>query len=95
MKARRLIESSSFGPHTLHVLSQAFDDAWSQIAHHFDGEKDEARTRLAHAVLVVAREDSDDPERIKNEALQVIALAYREHLGDQSASVEGEQPRPS
>jgi hypothetical protein len=94
MKARRLIESSSFGPHTLHVLSQAFDDAWNQIAHHFGGETEGARTRLAHAVLVVAREDSNDPERVKNEALQVMALAYRDHL-NRSADAEADQPRPS
>ena len=36
------------------------------------------RTRLAHACLIVARDDSDDPERIKMDALQVMALAYRE-----------------
>jgi hypothetical protein len=34
--------------------------------------------RLAHAVLVVVREDSNDPEKLKNAALQVMALAYRE-----------------
>ena len=90
MQHRQLIENSSFGPATLHVLSQAFDAAWSQIAHHFDGAIEEARTRLAHAVLIVAREDSEDPERVKNEALQVLALAYRGHL-DRSADAKGEQ----
>ena len=80
MRARRLIETSTFDPKTLHVLFQAFDEAWSEIADHFDNEPTEieqARLRLAHAVLIVAREDSDDPERLKNDALQVMALAYR------------------
>ena len=80
MKARRLIESSTFPPETLHTVFKAFDDAWSEISHHFNGDANEVergRTRLAHAVLVVAREDSDDADRIKNDALQVMALAYR------------------
>ena len=80
MRARRLIENSTFDPKTLHVLFQAFDEAWGEIANHFNNEPKEveqARLRLAHAVLIVTREDSDDPERIKNEALQVMALAYR------------------
>jgi hypothetical protein len=33
---------------------------------------------LFYACLVVARDGSDDPERIKVDALQVMALAYRE-----------------
>jgi hypothetical protein len=80
MRARRLIETSTFGPKTLHVLFQAFDEAWIEIADHFNNEPKEieqARLRLAPAVLVVAREDSDDPERLKNDALQIMALAYR------------------
>jgi hypothetical protein len=33
---------------------------------------------LAHACLIVARDGSDDPERIKIDALQVMGLAYRQ-----------------
>lgn len=80
MQARRLIENSAFEPAILHVIFQAFDDAWAEIAHHFNGdsrEVEQARTRLAHAVLIVARDGSDDPERLKDDALQVMALAYR------------------
>jgi hypothetical protein len=78
MKARRLIEASTFEPETLEVIFQAFDDAWSEISHHFADEHEKARLRLAHAMLVVAREDSKDPERLKNDALQVMALSYRQ-----------------
>ena len=81
MKARRLIESSAFEPETLQIISQAFDQAWGEIAHHFGADAptiEDARTRLAHACLVVAREGSNDPERIKADALQVMALAYRQ-----------------
>ena len=83
MRARRLIESSTFEPETLHILFQAFDDAWAEIAHHFSGDEkaiERARTRLAHAVLIIAREDSADAERLKKDALQVMALAYRERI---------------
>jgi hypothetical protein len=78
VKARRLIEASTFEPETLQVVYKAFDDAWAEIAHHFADCHEQARMRLAHAVLIVAREDSDDPNRLKNDALQVMALAYRE-----------------
>ena len=77
MKARRLIETSAFQPETLQILFRAFDAAWAEIAHHFPDNDDNARMRLAHAVLAVARENSTDMEQLKKDALQVMALAYR------------------
>ena len=80
MKARRLIESSLYEPETLEVIVKAFDEAWSEVAEHFGSEPrsiEEARARLAHACLIVSREDSDDADQIKRDALQVMALAYR------------------
>ena len=38
MDARRLIESSSYGPETLHVIFQVFDEAWGEIAKTFGDE---------------------------------------------------------
>ena len=80
MKARRIIEGANYGPETLSVLFRAFDAAWDEIAQHF-GElaKDieDGRVRLAHAVLVVAGEDSRNIEQLKRQALQVMALAYK------------------
>ena len=80
MKARRLIEGAEFDPPTLSVVYQAFDAAWSEISHHF-GELpqdiENGRARLAHAILLVAGEDSRDVERLKTEALQIMALAYK------------------
>ena len=81
MKARRLIEGSHYDPRTLRVISNGFDQAWGEIADHFGTDPrsiEDARLRLAHACLVVARDGSDDPERIKIDALQVRALAYRQ-----------------
>jgi hypothetical protein len=83
MEARHLIESSSYGPTTLHVMFQAFDEAWAEIAGNFGGDPRDvrdARVRLAHAILAVADEGSDaaglDAARLKDAALQVMALDY-------------------
>jgi hypothetical protein len=76
VKARRLIESSEFAPETLHVIYEAFDAGWAEIAEHFDDTgREDARLRLAHAILAVAREDSNDAVAVKNDALQVERLA--------------------
>jgi len=80
VKARRLLESSTFEPETLQVIFEAFDAAWAEIAEHFAGDEpaaEDARLRLAHAVLIVARPDSSDASGLKNDALQVMALAAR------------------
>jgi hypothetical protein len=80
MLARRLLEHASFTPETLNVIFRAFDEAWNEVAHLFPEKTEEARTRLAHAILIVAREDSDDAEMVKNGALQVLALALGKPL---------------
>jgi hypothetical protein len=76
MKERQL----SYGPDTLRVMGSAFDEAWDSIQHHFEGdvhEIEQARLRLAHAILTVVAEDHKDAQALKNEALQVMALNYR------------------
>jgi hypothetical protein len=77
VKARRLIESSIFEPEALQLAFKAFDAAWEEIAHHFDGDVERARLQLAHAILIVIKDDSRDVERVKKDALQVMALSYR------------------
>ena len=81
MKARNLLEHATFEPETLRVIFVAFDEAWCDIAQHYPGRHDEMRTRLAHAMLVVAREGARDVQRLKSEALQVLTLG----LGNESA----------
>jgi hypothetical protein len=84
MKARALISAASYGPETLKVIFQAFDVAWAEIAHHFEGhptQVDAARERLAHAVLAVADEHSKDVQALKRTALQVLGLSYGRTLG--------------
>ena len=91
MKARQLIEGATYGPETLKVIGKAFDDAWCEIAGHFSPtglQAQSARLKLAHAVLAVARDDSRDPEELKNAALQVMAMSYKDQT-DPSRPVDG------
>jgi hypothetical protein len=78
MKARRLIDGASFGPETLKAVGEAFDQAWAEIASNFgDIEIEDARLRLAEAMLSVATESSTDVAALRAGALQAMALDYR------------------
>ena len=83
--ARNRLESSQsarrFFPYAgdVEIVGKAYDDAWSEIAHRFDGDAEKARLRLAHAMLAVAPENGQNPKTLKNAALKLMALAY----GDQ------------
>ena len=79
MKARPLIDDASFGPQSLKVIGQAFDDAWHDIAGNFGSEPviHAARLQLAAAVLSVANDDSRDADVIKHAALQAMARRYK------------------
>ena len=80
MQARRLIDGAAFGPGTLKALGRAFDQAWSEIAANFGSDPrqiENARTRLAEAVLSIACEGSTDIDAVKNGALQAMAMDYR------------------
>ena len=81
MKARQLIHGASFGPDALKVICKAFDLAWAEIAGNFgDGPRtvEEARLRLAKALLSIASEGSRDIEVLKKAALERMALDYRD-----------------
>src|SRR5262245_56699864 len=80
MRARQLVDGASFGPEALKAISQAFDEAWVEIAGNFSSDATEindARYRLASALLSIASEDSRDVEVLKTGALQRMALDYR------------------
>ena len=52
MKALKLIYGSSFEPEVLEMLGDVFDDAWSEIAQHFNPDDDQSvRLELARTVL--------------------------------------------
>ena len=80
MKARRLIEGAAFGPETLKAVGEAFEQAWAQIARNFGDtptQVENARLRLAEAMLSIATEDSTDVAALKACALQAMAMDYR------------------
>ena len=77
MKARQLIEGTSYGPEALNAMTQAFDQAWSVIAGNISRDTSEAaRQRLANALLSVATDDSRDAKALKRKALEAMALSY-------------------
>jgi hypothetical protein len=58
MKARRLLEESSFDPKQLKVIYKAFDDAWEQIARGVSSNPnaiEAARMKLANYILALAK----------------------------------------
>jgi hypothetical protein len=80
MKARKLIDGSSFGPETVKAMGQAFDEAWAEIAGHFGDnptQVENARLKLAEALLSVATDGSTDVAALKTGALQAMAMDYR------------------
>lgn len=77
MKARQLLSGASFAPDQLRVIFQAFDAAWAATAAEV-GENPQAieaaRLKLANVLLMLARNGNvDDPERLKNAALQLLS----------------------
>jgi hypothetical protein len=90
MKARRLIDGASFAPATLKIIGQAFDEAWAEIAGNFGDnptQVENARLRLAEALLSVATEESTDVAAFKRGALQVMALDYRSGIRPRTSKV--------
>jgi hypothetical protein len=80
MRARQLIDGAAFGPDALKAIGEAFDAAWSEIAGNFSNdpvEIDNARYRLANALITVASVDSRDVEVLKRGALEHMALDDR------------------
>jgi len=80
MKARAPIGGASFGPEAVKAIGQAFDEAWTEIAHHFGEDpviQETARLSLANAILSVATETSRDVEVLKKAGVQVMALNYK------------------
>ncbi len=79
MKARQLIDNASFGPDTLKLIGQAFDEAWASIEKNIgcDQQREAVRLKLATTLLSVASEDCRDVEVLKKLALEAMAGDYR------------------
>ena len=74
MEARKLIDGAAFGPDTLKVIGQAFDEAWQDIAGNFGEDRAlAARLKLANIILTTATSDSCDIAALKEMALQQMA----------------------
>jgi hypothetical protein len=84
MKAHCPIEGADFDPESLKVIFAAFDAAWQEIAGHYDPENaaqiEQVQLQLAHSVLAAARDDGRDAEQLKQDALQMMALAYERRV---------------
>jgi hypothetical protein len=76
-KARALIGGASFDPATLRIVTQAFDDAWTAVAHHYTSPLaiEAARLKLANIVLSLAGAGERDPDRLRDQALRVFQFA--------------------
>jgi hypothetical protein len=80
MRARQLIADSSYGPETLKVLFQAFDEAWKVVEPLTSQDEmavEAARLKLASIVLTVATRESRDAEQIKNAALILMNIGRK------------------
>jgi hypothetical protein len=77
MRGQQLLDGASFGPEAMKAIGDAFDAAWVEIAGNFGNDPvdiDNARYRLANALISVASEDSRDVEVLKRGALEEMAL---------------------
>lgn len=77
MTPTELFASEQHDPEKLDVLVRAFESAWSEIEKHYDGLpnlRDEARQRLADAIIKVANEGAQLPSHIKESALLILAI---------------------
>jgi len=80
MGSRQLIDGASYGPEALKVIGQAFDEAWRDIAGNFGDDPpnvEQARTRLARAILSIADDDSRDVSVLRRAALDLMVLEYK------------------
>ena len=75
MKARQMIEGASFDPQQLQAIAKAFDDAWEQIAPSVGNRQqavEAARLKLANVVLSLAKNGTQETERLTEEALKIM-----------------------
>lgn len=79
MKARQLIGGASYGPDALKVIWRAFDDAWNEIGPGVTSRPlgvEAARLKLANIVLSLAKNNTTDPQILKDEAVRLFRLQH-------------------
>jgi hypothetical protein len=73
MKGRALIEDAAFGPEAIKVIGQAFDEAWANTAGNYsDVFREEARLRLASAILSIAKDGNLNVATLKKAGIEAL-----------------------
>ena len=73
MKAHKVLSDGCYGPDQLKILTEVFDDAWSQIAPSIERRPravQAARLRLADIVLYLHDSDNQDVARMTQQAVK-------------------------
>ena len=75
VEARQLIREAAFDPTQLEIVTAAFDGAWRAIESRFenDGEREEARLRLARIILSLASEGMMAPQVLRASAVEAMS----------------------
>jgi hypothetical protein len=75
VKARQLISGAAYGPKTLKILFEAFDQAWARLSASVGSDPNSieaARIRLAEVLLSFASDDSEDAQKLADLAVAVL-----------------------
>ena len=85
---RSLIDTASYDPDTLKMLSQAFDDVWREMAgkYHAQAMIEDRRNRLATIILGLADGGERDLARMKTCAMKLMAHAQNPALPKQEGA---------
>jgi hypothetical protein len=69
-------EARGYGPSTLALLGQAFDEVWEEIAGKYASAQviEESRIRLALIILELANIGERDLDEIKDDALAIMRI---------------------
>ena len=70
-----MIREAAFDPTQLGIVTAAFDGAWREIESRFenDGEREEARLRLARIILSLASEGMMAPQVLRASAVEAMS----------------------
>lgn len=75
-EAQKLIHESAFDSETVTLMGQVFDAAWSDVASSFATQPqtavEQARTKLAQAILHLVSTGMVEPNMLKQTALDVM-----------------------
>jgi hypothetical protein len=73
-------DASAFDPHSIRILSDAFEDAWQSLqttgtTFHIDGQADQTREILARCIIEMAKLGERDQRKLRDAALAHLAEA--------------------